>query len=672
MGRIAVKYGKWILVASVILLVISILLSSRLQMVTNFTNLMPSENLVLKAQLDFENTFGLGERVYVVFEGSKEERHTAIDAIKERFDLTTKVVDYYAGNETTDGVLAYLDSANGTTTMVIVEPNIDTNEFAKSRKDFFDYLQSTISELESGQDSGALQIGFTGGNFVQDDEADRVMEEGIFGTLFLTLAAIIGCVVIAFKKVKLPLALGYPLFFGVALTAAVGYLIFSEFNLFSVFFAVVLFGLGIDFGVHLLARYFEEIKLGKSIEESITTAIKTTGASIVIGALTTAGAFYSFTFTEFKGFQQMGTLAGTGILILAMSMLILVPCMIPILHKSKLSEATSKQVNDLPQYSLKVVAVVTVILILVGVWGTGSQKYTFNMQEIYPKEMSSTRWQAKLEKAYDTRLTDLTVKVKGESVVHELVEVLENRSDIEEVVSVFTFLPEGMTLEQALPYLPAVLKDQYIANDVYRIDIKSTGDIWDRAYYNELNQVVASITGEQIVGFSAIMIALGEVVIKDVVSVSLLCLAVIVVLLVLLFRKPKYVVLAFAPMLLSTVTTFGLMHFLSIPLNIISIVAFPMIIGISIDSSVHLVHRLTHEPSGISETLKAISLTGITTILGFGALATINHRGLSSLGATVALGMLISLLVNISVFGILGVRSNAVESKDTSGSGAVA
>ena len=660
MGNIAKKYGKLILIISVVILMVSIVLCSKLKMVTNFTSLIPEDNPVLMAQIDFEETFGLGERVYVVVEGKRDVRYQAMDDLVNHIDKSDKILNYYIGSKSEDGTTEYLDSPDDTMTMLIVEPTINTENFAKSRKEFFDYLNKIIEDVNSNYKKDELSIGFTGGNFVQDDESDRVMEEGIFGTLSLTLVAIMICVVISFRRIKLPLFLGYPLLFGVVVTAAIGFIIFREFNVFSVFFAVVLLGLGIDFGIHLLARYFEELRSKKTVIEAITNALKTTGVSILIGALTTAGAFYSFAFTDFKGFQQMGILAGTGILILALSMLILVPCVIPFI-KSKNITPIIKTIPQRKVYVTVAVTVVTLIIIVIGMLGVQSQKYIYNIQETYPKEMSSTKWQEKLEKAYKTTISDLTVLVNSESEVRALKDALENRSDIEKIESIFSYVPKGVSLEKALSQLPKVLVKQYINGDTYRVDIKSTGDIWDTAYYEDLSKTIYDITGQEVIGFSAMMIELGKIVIDDVIGVSVICLLIIVGLLILVFKNPKDVILAFLPMIVSTITTYGLMYQLKIPLNIISIVAFPMIIGISIDSSIHLVHRLKHDPKGVSETIKAIKLTGMTTIIGFGALATINHRGLASLGATVALGLFVSVLINISLFSIL---SNKVVKKN--------
>ena len=63
----------------------------------------------------------------------------------------------------------------------------------------------------------------------------------------------------------------------------------------------MLIGLAIDFGVHLITRYEEELRHGKTEEEALTKAMVFTGQGIFTGALTTAGAFRGDGLHAFQG-----------------------------------------------------------------------------------------------------------------------------------------------------------------------------------------------------------------------------------------------------------------------------------------------------------------------------------------------------------------------------------
>jgi len=67
-----------------------------------------------------------------------------------------------------------------------------------------------------------------------------------------------------------------------------------------------------------------------------------------------------------------------------------------------------------------------------------------------------------------------------------------------------------------------------------------------------------------------------------------------------------------------------------------------------------LIHRLKDDceltlSQKVSNTGKAVILTALTSIIGFGSLANINHPGMSNLGLTVAVGMTLSIIFTLTV-----------------------
>src|SRR5258708_25523068 len=99
-------------------------------------------------------------------------------------------------------------------------------------------------------------------------------------------------------------------------------------NILTITFVPMLIGLAIDYGVHLISRYEEELRHGKSAEEAMVKAMVFTGQGIFTGTLTTAGAFLAMAFTNFKGIQEMGIICGGGLLICFIPMMTMLPAML--------------------------------------------------------------------------------------------------------------------------------------------------------------------------------------------------------------------------------------------------------------------------------------------------------------------------------------------------------
>ncbi|MXX96513.1 MAG: MMPL family transporter [Rhodothermaceae bacterium] len=124
------------------------------------------------------------------------------------------------------------------------------------------------------------------------------------------------------------LLIGIPLLMSLAWTAAIGFLAYETLNLFSSTLGLVLFGLGIDYGIHFYARYIEERGAGHSVEVAAENTFMSTGQAIAVGAFTTAAAMYVLVAADFKGFSEFGFLAGTGVLVALISTLHVLPALL--------------------------------------------------------------------------------------------------------------------------------------------------------------------------------------------------------------------------------------------------------------------------------------------------------------------------------------------------------
>ena len=84
------------------------------------------------------------------------------------------------------------------------------------------------------------------------------------------------------------------------------------------------------------------------------------------------------------------------------------------------------------------------------------------------------------------------------------------------------------------------------------------------------------------------------------------------------------------------------MGFFNIPLNPANIMTLPLVIGIGVTNGIHILNRFAEEQTpGIlaRSTGKAVLVSGLTTIAGFGSLILAKHQGIQSLGYVMAAGL---------------------------------
>jgi len=87
----------------------------------------------------------------------------------------------------------------------------------------------------------------------------------------------------------------------------------------------------------------------------------------------------------------------------------------------------------------------------------------------------------------------------------------------------------------------------------------------------------------------------------------------------------------------------------NIKLNAINMVILPMIIGIGIDSGVHIIQRYFENRAydikeTVSHTGRAVIMASLTTIISFGSLITATHNALALMGLVIILGIVFCLL----------------------------
>jgi len=173
------------------------------------------------------------------------------------------------------------------------------------------------------------RIGLTGLPVMENDEM-RISQQAMLKASLLSLFGVACLFVAGFGGLRHPLmtvaslllAMGWS--FGY-ITLAVGHL-----NILSISFGVILIGLGIDFGVHYVAKYLQLRRHVRSVGQALTETSGSVGPGIVTGAVTTAIAFFMAGVTEFTGIAELGLIAGGGILLCCVAALVVLPAMIRI------------------------------------------------------------------------------------------------------------------------------------------------------------------------------------------------------------------------------------------------------------------------------------------------------------------------------------------------------
>ena len=112
--------------------------------------------------------------------------------------------------------------------------------------------------------------------------------------------------IVAYSQVWRPFKAALCLLIGLGYTLGFTTLAIGHLNILSIAFAPMLIGLAIDFGIHFISRYEEEMRNRRSETEAIDRAVGLTGRGLLTGGVAMAAAFLAMALTNFKGIREMG------------------------------------------------------------------------------------------------------------------------------------------------------------------------------------------------------------------------------------------------------------------------------------------------------------------------------------------------------------------------------
>jgi len=144
----------------------------------------------------------------------------------------------------------------------------------------------------------------------------------------------------------------------------------------------------------------------------------------------------------------------------------------------------------------------------------------------------------------------------------------------------------------------------------------------------------------------------------------------IALLLLALWRNAREVVLVLLPLVMASTFLVATMVVSGVSFNFVNILVVPLLVGIGVDSGVHLVHRAREFGSSDlleTTTARAVFYSALSTIASFGSLALSSHRGLQSLGIVLVYGMTFAVLCNLVVLpALLSLRRGSGREVDVS------
>lgn len=570
-------------------------------------------------------------------------------------------------------------------TMVLATPNPQANEIELLNK-----IDSILMEYP-----GKASIHYGGTPYIR-----RFIEKDINAdfSILLPLALLLMLIFlyISFREkrgVLLPFSVVLlSIVFSMGVLPLVGWSI----SMVTILVPIMLIAIANNYGIHFIS-YYQELNSTHpdwSMSKIVSQAIKHLKKPVIITGLTTVAGVLGLLAHIMVPARQVGVAAALGIVFALLLSLMYIPALLSYMKKGKttkmqkngkkgvLDKLLSKIGIMLCKYPKRVVIIALIIMLIIGS-GIFRLKVDSNSENLFPEdhpvkictkiindEFSGSSniqlmFEGDIKSPHIIKKMDLIEKeLKGEpgvgdvfslaTVLRQMSKALNEESDeyynkipddrnaIAQYLELYSMNGDPEDLEQLVnfDYTKALL--------TIRITDANTDNI--EKILKKINTLTENDPNiHEPAGYSIITYDLAKLIVKGQKTSLLFAIAVVVILLIIIFRSFAAGILGGVPLVFAIVILFGLMGWTGIPLDISSALLSSIMIGVGIDYTIHFMWRYKHERINGVNASDAVKKTLVTT-----------GRGITFNAFSVMIGFLvlfISAFASLKVFGFLIVFS---------------
>ena len=230
-----------------------------------------------------------------------------VDLGEETPPIDFEAIEKKYAPQTTQG--DYLESKKGDELYLLVKATSTPANLDFNRK-LIAIVKDATAGILSARYPG-LSLAYTGAYAVRVEDDDSMQQDlarslAIAGVLTLLI-------ILAISRRLAILAVMLPVAIGISATFAFTWALIGHLNPVTGFLGAILIGLGIEYGLHLAMRYWEE-RTRLEPEAAMRETLKGTFGGALSSAVTNAAAFFVLVFAEFDAFKQFGKIAAFGVL----------------------------------------------------------------------------------------------------------------------------------------------------------------------------------------------------------------------------------------------------------------------------------------------------------------------------------------------------------------------
>jgi predicted RND superfamily exporter protein len=479
-------------------------------------------------------------------------------------------------------------------------------------------------------------------------------------------------------------------------TLALTTLLVGQLNLVSGFLVSALFGMGIDFAIHLYFRYLWQLDAGLTPAAAMRDAVVETLPPSATAALTTAGAFFAMALASFRGFREYGLIAGAGVLVTLATTFAVLPALALWLSRKPRRATRARAPRPPRRWLLWCIAGASAGLFVLAALHAPRVRWHNDFRRLRGSS-ETARFSLEVGEVLGGDLSPAAIYVENAAQARQVADDLARRerepgSPLRAHLALTQMVPRDVAAKQAIVErlrrrLEAVRARRLAPADRRRVDellaltraapwtIEQVPEVFRRplSTIDGRGQLVA-VWPRHHTDVDAEIIAWAEVLERirrelrargipaaildenrvsarvlsemrrDVPLVLAAAAGAVLLLLALHFRRVRHVAVVAGSAAVGLTWTFGLLALWRIDLNVFNQAVLATLVGVGVDNAVHIYHRYLRDgaaalPGVFATTGVAALLSSVTTAIGFGTAVSAHHLGIRSFGALAIVGL---------------------------------
>ncbi|MBF9018831.1 MULTISPECIES: RND family transporter [unclassified Oceanispirochaeta] len=360
---------------------------------------------------------------------------------------------------------------DGTMLMLTILPDFNIVEFDKILT-MMERLKGILAEVNSRYPD--VTLAYTGDIPIQADEQDALGFDMLVPAL-VALVLIFILFLASFSRIRTILFLFISLIAGIILTYGFVGITVRQVNMLTSIMAVLLVGLGVDYGIQVASNYYGFRRKGIAVVSAMKQTYERAGVGIILAALTTSVSFFVLAGTGSQAFRQFGFILGSGILFCLLVMIVLLPALI-VLADSRMEKRMLKKKTHFKYRERRIVeyhflitiglwtarnrkpvlligAVITVALFFTAMFGL---KIDYDLMSMEPQDMPSIVQYKKIMDAYGiTPFQSMFIATDIEEA-RWITDELEKERLVADIVSVADMIPSVDEQRETLALLAQI------------------------------------------------------------------------------------------------------------------------------------------------------------------------------------------------------------------------